>query len=233
MEVKIWSDVRCPFCYIGKKRFETALEQFPNRDQVEVVWKSFQLDPSLRTDPQANTLDYFVRTKGVSPAQARQMFAGATEMAREEGLNFDLENAIPANSFDAHRLIQLAKTKNLGNEIEEALFRAHFEEGKNIDDPEILAAVAREAGIADQEVRFVLNSEAFAAEVRQDELEARKTGVRGVPFFVFEDRYAISGAQPSEAFLETLEKAWAEHQKQHPSLEISGGDSCAVDGSCD
>lgn len=212
MEIKIWSDVRCPFCYIGKKKFEAALEQFPQKDEVKVIWKSFQLDPNLKTDAAGITLDYFVKAKGVSAEQARQMFSGATKMARETGLDFNLEESVPANSFMAHRLIQLAKSNGLGNEIEEALFKAHFTEAKNIDDVEVLIETAGSIGMDAEEVKYTLESDAYAYEVKQDELEARNIGVRGVPFFVFNDKYAVSGAQPSEAFLETLEKAWEEFQ---------------------
>lgn len=210
MQVKIWSDVRCPFCYIGKKKFEAALENFPQKDIVEVVWKSFQLDPTLKTNANQSTLDYFVKTKGVSKEQARQMFAGATQMAQEVGIEFNLEESVPANSFMAHRLIQFAKSKGLGNEIEEALFKAHFKEAVNIDNKANLTKVATSIGLDSIEVEDILVSNAFVNEVKQDELEARKIGVRGVPFFVFEDKYKVSGAQPSEVFLEHLEKSWEE-----------------------
>ena len=207
MEIKIWSDVRCPFCYIGKRKLEAALEQFPQKDKVKITWKSFQLDPTLETRTDINIIDYFVETKGVTAEQARQMLSGATKMAAEVGLNFDLEKGILANSFTAHRLIQMGKTRQLGDEIEEALFKVHFEEGKNIDHPEILVSVAVSTGMKEEEVREMLNSDAYAYEVKQDELEARNIGVRGVPFFVFDDRYAISGAQPIEVFSDTLQKA--------------------------
>ena len=207
MEIKIWSDVRCPFCYIGKRKLEAALEQFPQRDQVEITWKSFQLDPSLETQTDINVIDYFVETKGVTAEQARQMLGGATQMAGEMGLGFDLEKGILANSFNAHRLIQMAKSKGLGDEIEEALFKAQFETHQNIDDPQVLISAAVSTGMEEAEVKEMLDSDAFAYEVKQDELEARNIGVRGVPFFVFDDRYAVSGAQPVEVFLQTLEKA--------------------------
>lgn len=232
MQVKIWSDVRCPFCYIGKKKFEAALENFPQKDKVEVVWKSFQLDPTLKTDANQTTLDYFVKTKGVSKEQARQMLAGATQMANAEGIEFNLEESVPANSLKAHRLIQFAKSKGLGNEIEEALFKAHFEEAVNIDDIKVLVNVGRSIGLNAEEVENIFDSNAFVNEVKQDELEARKIGVRGVPFFVFEDKYAVSGAQSSEIFLQHLEKSWEEYQKKNSGLEISEGDSCSPDGIC-
>ena len=206
MEIKIWSDVRCPFCFIGKRKLEAALEQFPEKDKVKITWKSFQLDPALETRTDINVIDYFVETKGVTAEQARQMLSGATQMAGDVGLHFDLEKGVLANSYKAHRLIQMAKTQGLGDEIEEALFKAHFEEAKNIDDPQVLISVAVSVGMKEAEVSEMLTSDAFAYEVKQDELEARNIGVRGVPFFVFDDRYAVSGAQPVEDFLQTLQK---------------------------
>ena len=229
MKVSIWSDVRCPFCYIGKKKFEDALEQFPNKDKVEIVWKSFQLDPSLKTDPHTSMLEYFVKAKGVSEEQALQMFSGATKMAEEAGISMNLQEGILANSFNAHRLIQFAKTSDLGNEIKEVLFKIHFEQGKNIDDISILSEVAASIGLDAKEVKQVLNSDDYAYEVKQDEMEARNIGVRGVPFFVFDDKYAISGAQPVEAFLQTLEKVWEENKSE---LKFSEGDSCSSEGNC-
>ena len=230
MKVSIWSDVRCPFCYIGKKKFEDALEKFSNKDEVEIVWKSFQLDPSLKTDTHTSMLDYFVKTKGVSEEQAMQMFSGATKMAEETGIAMNIQKGILANSFNAHRLIQFAKTRGLGNEVKEALFKIHFEEGKNIDDISILTEVAVSIGLDAEEVKQVLKSDDFTYEVKQDEMEARNIGVRGVPFFVFDDKYAISGAQPVEAFLQTLEKVWEENKSE---LKISEGDSCSSEGNCD
>lgn len=232
MKVNIWSDVRCPFCYIGKRKFEKALENFPQKDKIEVVWHSFQLDPSLETDPETNTIEYFTKAKGVSEDQARQMLGHATNMAKEVGLDFYLEDAVLANSFNAHRLIQFAKTKGLGNEIEEALFKAHFSEKKNIDDKADLVETGTSIGLDKEELEEVLASDAFEKEVKQDEMAARKLGVQGVPFFVLNNKYGISGAQSSEVFLETLEKAWGEFQQEHPSLVISKGDSCSADGTC-
>jgi predicted DsbA family dithiol-disulfide isomerase len=210
MKVKIWSDVRCPFCYIGKKKFENALVDFSGKDQVEIEWKSYQLDPTLKTDPNLNTLEYFMKVKNISESQAREMFKGATQMAEEVGLDFNLEGSVLANSFMAHRLIQLAKSKEVDNEAKEALFKVHFTEGKNIDDPKVIEEIAISIGINSNEVKDMLASDAFSYEVKQDEMEARNIGVRGVPFFVVDDKYAISGAQTSEVFLQTLQKAWEE-----------------------
>ncbi|MDT0690688.1 DsbA family oxidoreductase [Salegentibacter sp. F188] len=210
IQVDIWSDVRCPFCYIGKHRFEAALVKFSHRKQVRVEWHSFQLDPAIETQPEISTLDYFVKAKNVSKDQAKEMFDGARKMASETGLEMDLENSVVANSYKAHLLIQLAKTKNVANQMEEALFEAHFQKAKNIDDNEVLVEIATSVGISETEAKDALNSSDFAAAVKEDELQAQKIGVRGVPFFVFNNKYAVSGAQSSESFLEVLEKVWQE-----------------------
>jgi predicted DsbA family dithiol-disulfide isomerase len=210
MTVDIWSDVRCPFCYIGKHKFEAALEKFAHKKEVEVQWHSFQLDPSLQTQPELSTLDYFVRVKNVSKDQAREMFQGAQEMAANTGIKMDLDTAVVANSYRAHLLIQLAKEKGRANELKEGFFQAHFAEGKNIDDPKVLVNLAETAGLNAKDAEEALNSEEFAYCVKQDEMQAQQIGVTGVPFFIFENKYAVSGAQPSETFLEILEKTYRE-----------------------
>ncbi len=206
MTVDIWSDVRCPFCYIGKHKFEAALEQFAHKDEVEVHWHSFQLDATIETHPEISTLDYFIRTKNVSEDQAREMFKGAQQMAADTGLEMDLDTTVVANSYRAHLLIQLSKEKGVANELEEALFRAHFVDGKNIDDPKVLIDIAESAGLDKQQAEEALRSEDLAYAVKQDEMQAQQIGVRGVPFFVFNNKYAVSGAQPAETFLEIMEK---------------------------
>ncbi len=210
MTVDIWSDVRCPFCYIGKHKFEAALEEFPNKEQVEVNWHSFQLDPNLKTQPELSTLDYFVQVKNVSEEQAREMFSNVQNMAAESGLEIDSNRSVLANSYRAHLLIQLAIEKGMANELEEALFKAHFSEAKNIDDEQTLVEIAVSAGLEEQEAKAALTSEEYGYAVKQDEMQAQQIGVRGVPFFVFNNKYAVSGAQATETFLEVLEKAWQE-----------------------
>lgn len=204
--IDIWSDVRCPFCYIGKRNLENALEKFPDSSEVKVEWHSYQLDPNLETRPDLSTIEYFKQIKNVSEDEARQMFMGASKMAAEVGLQMDLENSVLANSFRAHQVIQLAKEKDLGNEIEEAFFKAHFSERKNIDDIDTLAEIAGSIGLVEEEVREAVKEEAYAYAVKQDEMQARNIGVRGVPFFVFNNKYAVSGAQPADSFLEVLQK---------------------------
>lgn len=232
MKVKIWSDVRCPFCYIGKHKFEAALEQFPHKDQIEVDWRSFELDPYLKTDPNLNTLDHLAAIKGLDREQVEQMTEYSTQAAREVGLELDFQDSVVANSFNAHRLMQFAKTRNLGNEIEELLFKAHFSRGQNIDDPEVLTELGVSIGLEEANVREVLSTDAFTSEVRQDQAEAQSMGIRGVPFFVFNDKYGVSGAQPIETFLGALQQSWTEFEDSKKPLMFEEGPSCSADGDC-
>jgi predicted DsbA family dithiol-disulfide isomerase len=214
MEINIWSDIRCPFCYIGKRKFEAALKQFPHSDEIKVTWKSFQLDPTIVTQPTTNSIAHLAEAKQISLDEAKNMVSHVVNMANEEGLKFDFEHAIVANSFNAHRLLHFAKSKNLGDEMKEALLKAHFEEGKNIDDNATLVAIAMELGLEKSATEKILDSDDFSYEVKQDEMEAQNIGVRGVPFFVLDNKYGISGAQPAEAFLETINKAWDEFKTE-------------------
>lgn len=232
MKVNIWSDVRCPFCYIGKRKFEMALEKFPHKDEVEVTWHSFQLDPDLVTKTDVNAVDYISEIKDIPRKQAIEMHHHVTQVAKEAGLNFNFDKAVVANSFKAHRLIQLAKTHGLGNEAEEELFKAHFVEGKNIDDNEILTQTGIAIGLDEKEVQEMLSSDAFSVEVKQDEMQARSIGVSGVPFFVLNNKYAVSGAQSPDTFLEVLEQTWKEFEKENKPLITTEGETCSVDGSC-
>ena len=230
MKVEIWSDVMCPFCYIGKRRFEEALVDFEGRDEVEIEWKSFQLNPHLKTNPNISIHDYLAEIKGWQPEYAKQMNDQVTEMAAQVGLHYDMDRAVVANSFDAHRFAHLAKKHGKGPEAEEALFKAYFTEGKNIADHETLAELGASIGLEADEVRNVLNSDTYAQDVHQDIYEAQNLGIRGVPFFVLNNKYAVSGAQPALVFLSALEKSHGEW-KQGPQI-INEGDSCDIDGNC-
>lgn len=234
MKVEIWSDVMCPFCYIGKRRFEKALEQFAGKEDIRVEWKSFQLNPGLVTDPHKNITDYLSQSKGWTPEYARQVNARVTDMAQEEGLDFDFDKAVVANSWDAHRIIQLAKTLGKGNEMEEQLFRAYFTTGQNIADHATLIEIGTETGIDPAALQSVLASNEFAGAVEKDIYEAQQIGVRGVPYFVFNDKYAVSGAQAAETFHGALNKAWSEwHEvKENNALEIQEGNACQPGGDC-
>lgn len=233
MNIDIWSDVRCPFCYIGKKKFEIALEKFPHKDAVKVTWKSFQLDPNLKTQPGISPKEHFATQKGISIQQVEDMYQQVINAAEDVNLTFNLDKSVVANSFNAHRLIQLAKTKNLGNEIEEKLFKAQFTEGKNIDDKDTLLEIGISIGLDEKEVKEVLASDTFSKEVQKDEADARSIGVGGVPFFVLDNKYAVSGAQSPETFLSALTQVWEESDKEKSPVILANGESCDIDGQCD
>jgi predicted DsbA family dithiol-disulfide isomerase len=232
MNINIWSDVRCPFCYIGKRKFEMALEKFPHKDKVNVSWQSFELDPNLETRTDVNALDYISRVKGISREQAEGMHLHVTQVAKEVGLDFNFDKAVVANSFDAHRLIQFAKVLQKRNEVEEALFKAHFIEGKNIDDIDTLVAIGMSIGLEEKEVREVFASDSYSKEVKRDEMQAQKIGIGGVPFFVLNNKYGVSGAQSPETFLEVLEESWKDFEATNEPLIITEGESCSADGKC-
>jgi predicted DsbA family dithiol-disulfide isomerase len=235
MKVEIWSDIMCPFCYIGKRRFENALKQFDKKDKIEVVWKSFQLNPAMKTEPGKNINQYLAETKGWTLDYAKQMNAHVTNMAKEVGLQYDFDKAVVANSFDAHRLIQLAKANDKGDEMEERLFKAYFTEGKNTADHATLIQLGMAVGLDPVSLKQMLDSNEYADQVEQDIYEAQQIGVRGVPYFVLNDRYAVSGAQASETFAGALNKAYEEWEKQNPVLQnITGEDAtaCTIDGEC-
>jgi predicted DsbA family dithiol-disulfide isomerase len=207
MKVEIWSDVVCPFCYIGKRKFEQALEKFPHKDQVEIVWKSFQLDPEAPSEG-TDYLKNLSERKGWSLEQTKEITSNVTEMASEVGLTYHFEKAISANSFDAHRLSHYAHTRGLQDAAEEALFKSHFTEGKNIANHDMLTKLGMSIGLDSTEVKQMLDGKAFTTEVQQDIQEASELRISGVPFFVFDRKYAISGAQATEVFMQTLKKAF-------------------------
>lgn len=212
MKVEIWSDVVCPFCYVGKRRFERAMATFPNADEVEVVWRSFQLDPNApRRSP--GTLEERLAAKyGLSLEQARQMNANVVAMSEGEGLEVRLDLAKPGNTFDAHRLIHLAADHGLQAEAKERLLRAYWVEGRAIGEPETLIDLAEELGLDAAEARTVLEGDAYATAVRHDENEARAFGIQGVPFFVLDRAYGVSGAQEVSVFERALRQARSEVQ---------------------
>ena len=210
MEVHIWSDVRCPFCYIGKRKFEHALAKFPYRDEVKVIWHSFQLDPELTTDPKTNAYDHLAKAKRITREQTIEMHNRVEGIGRAVGIDFRFEKLVVANSFKGHRLIQMAKTLGLADEVEEALFKAHFIEGMNIDDVHTLETIGSRIGIDKTAVTEMLASDEYTAEVKSDEDTARSLGIRGVPFFIFNDTLAVSGAQDPDVFLQALSRAHAD-----------------------
>jgi len=234
MKVQIWSDVMCPFCYIGKRRFEQALHQFDNKADIEVEWMSFQLNPHLKTDASLNVTQYLADIKGWTIDHARQMNNHVTQMAAEVGLSYDLDKAVVANSFDAHRFAHLAKQNGKGEAAEEALFDAYFTKGQNIADHDTLADLGEAIGLDKTLVKQTLATDQYVADVNADVTLAQRYGISGVPFFVVDNKYGVSGAQAVPVFLQTLGKAydeWAANSK--PSkLDVIEGDSCEVGGDC-
>jgi predicted DsbA family dithiol-disulfide isomerase len=204
LTIEIWSDIVCPWCYVGKRRFEKALEQFAHRDQVELTWRSFQLDPTAPPRRTVSSAEHLAAKYGMTIEQAERSNAQMTELAASEGLEYHLDRTLGGNSFDAHRLIHLAKEQGLQDEMKERLMRAYFTEGAAIGDPETLARLASEVGVDPSG----LTAEAYADAVHADEELAARIGIRGVPYFVLDRRFGVSGAQPSELLLEALEKTW-------------------------
>lgn len=224
----------CPFCYIGKRKFEAALAQFPQQDKIQVVWKSYQLTPDMVTQPDKTIHQFLAEHKGMSLDAAKEMNDRVTEMAQTVGLDYQLDRSVVANSFQAHQFVHFAKQHGKQDEAEEMLFRAYFTDGKNIDDRDTLLGLGEEIDLDTAQLAESLDKQTFAGAVKQDIEEAQKIGVRGVPFFVFNRAYGISGAQDSEAFLQTLERSYSEWAKEHPELDlnVSSGPSCAPDGTC-
>lgn len=212
MKVEIWSDVVCPWCYIGKRRFEAAMSRFPHASQVDVEWKSFELDPDApRTHELSGTHAEQLSAKFGRPMdQIAEMLDRVTTLAAGEGLAFRFDLNRGGNSFDAHRLLHLAKARGRQDELKERLDRGTFTEGLAVSDHEELTALAVEVGLDEAEVRAVLASDRFADAVRADEAQARAYGITGVPFFVIDSKFGISGAQPADLFLQGLNQAWAE-----------------------
>lgn len=231
MKIEIWSDILCPFCYIGKRRLEKALATFPHAAEVDIQWRSFELDAQANPTPGENQYARLARKYGNTEAWARQMSANMTQTAAEEGLAFDFDRVVPANSLRAHRLVHLAAQHGHQDAAKERLFKAYLEEGLDINDVPTLTRLGAELTLPAAEVTALLTSDQFEAEVRLDEYHAQQIGVRGVPYFVFEDKYAVSGAQPAELFREVLEKVWAEARPQPVQLATADGAACGLDGS--
>lgn len=228
MRVEIWSDIACPWCYIGKARFEKGLAAFAHRDEIEVVHRSFELDPHRAKGDTALVLDMLAQKYGRTLDEARAMEARVASNAQAEGLGYRAEGRDHGNTFDIHRLLHLAKDRGRQNELLDLAYRANFAEERSVFDPETLVALAVEAGLDEAEVRAVLADEtAYADAVRADEREAAELGANGVPFFVLDRKYGVSGGQPAEVFTQALEQAWAGR-----ALQPVGGDAaaCDVDG---
>ncbi len=229
MKVEIWSDLVCPFCYIGKRRFEQALGGFANKEKVEIVWRSFQLDPGMQPVAGESVHQYLAQRKGVSVEQAKEMGNYMANMAKEVGLEYNFDTAIINNTLTPHRLLHLAKKYGVQNEVKEKLFAAYYTHGKDIAAAAFLIETGVSAGIPADEIENMLQSDLYIDEVRQDQYRAQQIGVQGVPFFVFNNKYAVSGAQATEVFAEVLQKVWEEEQPV--TVLATDNAACAIDGS--
>ena len=206
MKIEIWSDIMCPFCYIGKRQLETALKEFPGNN-FEIEWKSFQLDPTIEPQSGKDVFTFLAERKGISVEQSIEMHKGVTERAKSVGLDYHFDKAIISNSLTSHRIIHLAKAKKLGDEMEEIFFKAYFTEGKDLNDTQTLIELGIQAGLDSHEVKDVIeNKNLYLSDVKGDIKQAQEIGVQGVPFFVFDRKYAVSGAQPVEAFVNTIKE---------------------------
>jgi predicted DsbA family dithiol-disulfide isomerase len=228
MQVEVWSDVVCPWCYIGKRKLETALSRFAHADQVEVVWRSFQLDPSIPEGHTEPTLPALAAKYGRSVAEMAQMQRRVEEVAAGEGLEYHLAEGLSGNTLLAHQLIHLAAEHGLGGAMKERLLHAHFTEQRSVFDVESLVSLAAEVGLVAEQARAALTDRRYLSAVREDIDTARALGATGVPFFVVDRTYGAAGAQPAEQLLALLERAWAD---SHPLVTVPAAEGCA-DGAC-
>jgi len=230
MRIEIWSDVVCPWCYVGKRRFERALAAFAHRDDVEVVYRSFELDPRAPEQGTESVVEALGRKYGGGPAAGRQMVDQMTDVAAQEGLTFDFAGAAHTRTLDAHRLLHLALAEGgpeLQGRLKEALLRTYFTEGRSLGDHHVLRAVAAANGLEPARVEEVLRSEEYGDDVRADLEQARDYGISGVPFYVFDGRFGVSGAQPTEVFAQALDQAWG---ASRPGLRVLAGGTDGTDG---
>jgi predicted DsbA family dithiol-disulfide isomerase len=227
MHVEIWSDIACPWCYVGKRRFEAALAQYPHRDEVELTWRSFELDPSAPRERDGDAAGHLAAKYGTSREQAEGMHRQMTEVAAGDGLEFRFDLARGGNTFDAHRLLHLAHAHGRQDAMKERLMRAYLTEGELIGDPEVLERLAVAVGLPRSEVLELLAGDRFAAEVRADERTAAELGIHAVPFFVVDRALGASGAQPPEVLGEMLRRGW---EAQPRLAVVADGAACGPDG---
>lgn len=228
MKIEVWSDFACPFCYIGKRRLEGALEQFTHGDEVEVEFRSFELDPNASREVDYDVHDMLSKKYGMTREQAISNNANLAEQAGTLGLDYHMDTIKLTNTFDAHRLTHFAAQYGKREEMAERLLKAYFTDSKHLGNQETLADLAAEIGLDRNEALKTLEGASYSEEVRADEEEAGQLGVRGVPFFVIDRKYAVSGAQQSDVFLGAIQKAWDERQP----FTIIGDEGDAADAAC-
>jgi predicted DsbA family dithiol-disulfide isomerase len=227
VHVEIWSDIACPWCYVGKRRFEAALAKFEHRDGVRVTWRSFELDPGAPREREGDRAAHLAQKYGTTIERAREMERQMTDVAATEGLAFRFDIARSGVTFDAHRIVHLAEEHRLQDAMKERLLRGYLTEGELMSDHGTLVRLATEVGLPDDEVRETLAGDRYAAEVREDERTAAQLGIGAVPTFVIERALGASGAHPPEALLDLLRQGWA---ARTPVSIVSGGETCGIDG---
>ncbi len=227
MDVEIWSDIACPWCYIGKRRFEAALAGFEHRDDIRVTWRSFELDPSAPPEREGDRAARIAEKYGITVDRAREMERTVTDAAAGEGLDFHLDIQRSGATFDGHRVIHLAAEHGLQDAMKERLLHAYFTEGRLMSDRDTLVGLAVEVGLSEDEVREMLAGDRFAAEVRDDERLAGQFGISAVPTFVVDRALGAAGAHPADAMLELLRQGW---ERRAPVTVVAGGEACGVDG---
>jgi predicted DsbA family dithiol-disulfide isomerase len=233
--IEIWSDIVCPFCYLGKRKFEAALDQFPEKEQIVIEWKSFQLNPGVVTDTSTSIYTYLAQTKGMSEDVAKQMTAQITARGKEVNIMYNFDKTKVINTFNAHCLLHFAKDQGLQDQAKERLLKAYFTEAENVDDHANLLRLGEEIGLDRMQLDHVLKEKVYAQAVQADMDLAQQFGVGGVPFFVFNRKYAVSGAQESPVFLDTLLKSFGEWKENNPNsqMTVKEGKSCAPDKACE
>jgi predicted DsbA family dithiol-disulfide isomerase len=233
MTIAIWSDMMCPFCFIGKKNLDVALAEFPDRDSISVEWHSYQLAPDFYPKAGKNAHEVLAEYKGVSVEEAQQMNAYVAQVAARSGITFDMDRMQWANTFAAHRLLQFAKQYQLGAQLEQRLFEAVFCNGEDIGSLSKLEAIATEIGLPSQETHAVLNSTAYTEEVRQDIRQSHSMGLRGVPFFLIDNKMTFSGAVKPVDFLQVISESFTNWKAENPQSISFDGESCSIDGICE
>ena len=227
LTVEIWSDVVCPWCYVGKRNFEAALARFEHRDQVEVAWRAFELDPSAPLERQGDYATHLAHKYGMSVAQAQKMIETMTATGAAAGVVLDFDRARPGNTFDAHRLIHLAGVWGVQDAVKERLLRATFTDGEPIGDRDVLLRLAVEAGLPKEEAAVVLGGDAYATEVRAEESLALDLGISAVPYFVIDRTFGVPGAQSPDVLLRALQRAWEKSARPlEPAGEAAGAPGC-------
>jgi predicted DsbA family dithiol-disulfide isomerase len=227
VHVEIWSDIACPWCYVGKRRFEAALARFEHRDEVQVTWRSFELDPSAPREREGDRAARLAEKYGMTLEQARGAERQLTEVGAGEGLDFRFDIARSGLTFDGHRIIHLAAEHDLQDAMKERLLRAYFTEGELVGDHDTLVRLAADVGVPADAARATLASDRFADAVRADELTAQRLGITAVPTFVVDRALGASGAHPARELLDLLRQGW---KSQAPVSVVAGGEACGPDG---